>query len=146
MQNLFRNALVLAKGETGRAATGKGQALHLEKRNDVLVESGIVPELFDEIEKNVGRERLQFLPEKIDIVEDREMFRRVTERAERRHDVRFGFPILRLQLLAEVLIDSSGTCAVKKNENFEFLFHAIFVVFVIPSGVEESLIFIVRQQ
>ena len=146
MQNLFRNALVLAKGKTGRAATGKGQALHLEKRNNVLVESGVVPELFDQVEKNIGRARLQFLPEKIDIVEDREMFRRVTERAERGHDVRFGFPILCLQLLAEVLIDCRWTCAVEKHEDFKFLFHAIFVVFVIPSGVEESLIFIVRRQ
>jgi len=120
--------------------------LHFEKRNDVLVESGVVPELFDKVEKNIGRERLQFLPEKIDIVEDREMFRRVTERAERGHDVRLGFPILCFQLLAEVLIDGGWTGAVEKNQNFEFLFHAIFVVFVIPSGVEESLIFIVRQQ
>src|SRR4029450_1352991 len=126
MQNLFRNALVLAKGKTGRAATGKRQALHFEKRNDVLVESGVIPELFDKVEKDIGRERLQFLPEKIDIVEDREMFGRVTERAERGHDVRLGFPILCFQLLAKVLIDGRRTCAVEKNENFEFLFHAIW--------------------
>jgi len=49
-------------------------------------------------------------------------------------------PILRFHFLAEVLIDGGGTCAVEKDEDFEFLFHAIFVLFVIPSVVEESLI------
>ena len=97
----------------------------------VLVESGVVPELFDKVEKNIGRKRLQFLPKKIDIIEDREMFRRVTERAERGHDVRLGFPILRFQLLAEVLIDGGRTCAVEKNENFEFLFHKQLFVSVL---------------
>ena len=38
MQDFFRNAFVLAKGQTGRAAAGKRQTLHLEKRNDVLIE------------------------------------------------------------------------------------------------------------
>jgi hypothetical protein len=66
------------------------------------------------------------LPEKIDIVEDREMLRRVTERAERGHDVRLGFPILCFQLLAEVLVDRGGTCAVEQHQDFEFLFHAIW--------------------
>ena len=76
----------------------KGQALHFEKGNNVLVESRIVPELFDQVEKNVGRERLQFLPQKIDVVVDGEMLRRVAERAERGHDVRLGLPIFRFQL------------------------------------------------
>ena len=61
VQDFFRNAFVLAKRKTRRAATGEGQALHLEKRNDVLIESRIIPELFYEIEKNIRREGLQFL-------------------------------------------------------------------------------------
>jgi hypothetical protein len=126
VENLFRDALVLAKSKTGGAAAGKGEALHFEKGNDVLVESGVVLELFDEVEKNIGRERLQFLPEKIDIVENGEMLRRVAERAERGHDVRLGLPILRFHLLAEVLIDGGGTCTVEKHEDFEFLFHVIW--------------------
>ena len=67
------------------------------------------------------------------------MLRRVAKRAERGHDVRLGLPILRFHLLAEILIDGGGTCAVEKDEDFEFLFHVIFVRFVIPSVVEESL-------
>ena len=61
VQDFFRNAFVLAKRKTSRAATGEGQALHLEKRNDVLIEPRIIPELFYEIEKNIRREGLQFL-------------------------------------------------------------------------------------
>jgi hypothetical protein len=63
----------------------------------------------------------------------------MAERPERSHDVRLGFPILRFHLLAEVLIETGGTCAVEKHEDFEFLFHVVFVGFVIPSEVEESL-------
>src|SRR5437667_3929528 len=102
VENLFRDALVLAKRETGRAAAGKGQVLHFEKGNDVLVESGIVPELFDKVEKNIRRECLEFLPQKIDIIKDGEMLRRVSKRAERGHDVRLSLPILRFHLLAEI--------------------------------------------
>src|SRR5207248_7371286 len=45
MQNFLRNAFVLAKNETGRAATGEGHALHFEKRNNVLVEPAVILEL-----------------------------------------------------------------------------------------------------
>ncbi len=100
---------MLAKRETGRAATGKGHALHFEKRNDVLIEAAVVLELVGEVEKDIGREGLQFLPEQIEIVEDGEMLRRVAERAERGQDVRLGFPILRLQFRAQILIERGGT-------------------------------------
>src|SRR5437667_6109126 len=116
MENLFRDALVLAKGETGRAAAGKGQVLHFEKGNDVLIESGIVLELFDQVEKNIGREALQFLPEKIDIVKNGKMLRRMAERAERGADVRLCLPVLSFHLLAEILIDGSASCALQKDE------------------------------
>src|SRR6266496_734904 len=55
-EDFFRDAFVLAKSETSRAATGKRHALHLEQRNDVLVESRIVFELLDQVEKNVRLE------------------------------------------------------------------------------------------
>src|SRR5207244_8174475 len=103
VENLFRHTLVLAKSKTSLATAGKGQVLHFEKGNDVLIESGIVLELFDQVEKNIGREGFQFLPEKIDIVKNGEMLRRVAKRAERGHDVRLSLPILRFHFLAEVL-------------------------------------------
>ena len=119
---------MLAKDEPDRAAAGKGHPLHFEKRNDVLVEAGVVLELFDQVEKNVGREIFQFLPDQIKIIENGEMLSRVAERPERLHHVRLGFPILRLHLLAQVLVDLGGAAAVEKNENFEFLFHARYLV------------------
>ena len=117
---------MLAKGQTGRAAAGKRQALHLEKRYDVLIEPRIVLELLDQIEKNIRRERFQFLPQKIDIVENREMLGAVTEAAERFHHVGFRFPVFGLHLGREILVDRGRSAAVEKNENFEFLFHCLF--------------------
>ena len=98
----------------------------------------IVSELFDQIEKDVGRERLQFLAQKIDIVVDGEMLGRVAERAERAHDIGFGLPFFRFQFIAEILINRGRTCAVEEHQDFEFLFHDC-VVSVIPTEVEESL-------
>ena len=117
---------MFAKDETGRAAAGKGHALHFEKGNDVLVEPAVVLELVGQIENDVGREGFQFLPQQIEIVEDGEMFRGVAERAERGQDVCLGFPILGLHLLAQVLVDRGRTDGVEKGEDFEFLFHAIW--------------------
>ena len=117
---------MFTKSQPGRAAARKWQTLHLQKRNNVLIETGPVFELFDEIEKNVGRTGLQFLPHEIDIVVDGEMLRSVTELAQRGHDVRLGFPVLCFQLFCEVLIEFGGTCAVEQHEDFEFLFHAKF--------------------
>ena len=104
----------------------KGTLLHLEKRNNVLVEPAVVLELIGQIENDVGGEGFQFLPEQIEIVEDGEMLRRVTQLAERRQDVCLGFPILRLHLLAQVLVDRRGTDGVEKREDFEFLLHVIW--------------------
>ena len=123
MQDFFRNTFVLAKGETGRATASEGQALHLEKRNDVLIEPRIVPELFDEVEKNVRSEGLQFLAHKIDIVVNGKMLGRVTDRTKRGHDIRLGLPVFCLQFLREILINCCGTYAVEQNEDFKFLFH-----------------------
>ena len=61
----------------------------------------------------------------------------VPQRTERVHHIRLGLPLFRFQFVAEILIDSGRTCAVKEHENFELLFHAILSV-VIPSEVEES--------
>ena len=83
MQNLFRDAFVFAKNETGRAATGEGDALHFEKGNYVLVEPAVVLELIRQIEYYVGGEVFEFLPHQIEIIENGEVFCGVTERAER---------------------------------------------------------------
>ena len=48
--------------------------------------------------------------------------------AERGQDVRLGFPILGLQLLAQVLIDRGRLDGVEKGEDFEFLFHVRYLV------------------
>ena len=125
-EDLFRDALVLAQDEPGRAAAGERHALHLEKRNDVLIEPAVVLELVGQIENHIRREALQLLPEQIEIVEDGEMLGRVAELAERGEDVRLGFPILRLHLRAQILVDRRRTDGVEKGEDFEFLFHAIW--------------------
>jgi len=76
----------------------------------------------------------------------------MTELAERGHHVRFGFPVLGLQLFRKVLIERGRTCAVKEHEDFEFFLHVVFVVFVMSSETacppwwEESLLFTVRQR
>src|SRR4051812_39698577 len=66
------------------------------------------------------------------------MLRGVTERAERLHDIGFGLPFLCFQLIAEILIDLGGTCAVEEHKDFELPFHALCLVIVIPSEVENG--------
>ena len=127
-ENFFRDAFVFAKSKTSRAATGEWHALHLQKRNNVLVEFRIVFELFDQVEKDVRLKAFHFLPDKIDIVEDGEMLGGVAELAERGHHVRLGLPILRLHLLAQVLVDLGRTNAVEKDQDFKSLFHARYLV------------------
>ena len=119
---------MFAKDQSGRAATGEGDALHFEKGNDVLVEPAVVLELVGQIENYVRREAFQFLPQQIEIIKDGEMFGGVAERAERGQDVGLGFPILGLHLLAQVLIDRGRPDGVEKGEDFEFLLHAIWCV------------------
>src|SRR5438046_3200186 len=82
MQNLFRDAFVFAKNETGRAATGEGDALHFEKGNYVLVEPAVVLELVGEIKNYVGREVIQFLPDQIAVINSGELFCGVAEGAD----------------------------------------------------------------
>ena len=104
---------MFAKGQPGRAAAGERQALHLQKRNNVLVEFRLVPELFDQIEEDIGRERLQFLPQQIDIIIDRQMLRSVAQSAERVHHIRLGLPLFRFQFVTEILVHSRRTGAVE---------------------------------
>ncbi|PYI95309.1 MAG: hypothetical protein DMF00_16090 [Verrucomicrobia bacterium] len=84
--------------------------------------------MFDQIEKDIWRERLQFLPQEIDIVIDGQMLRCVPHRAERFHHIRLGLPLFRFQFVAEILVDGRRTCAVEQNENLEFLLHVLFLV------------------
>ncbi len=101
--------------------------MHLEKRNDVLIESRIVFELLDQVEKNVRREAFHFLPDKIDIVEDGEMLGSVTELTERGHHVRLCLPLLGLHFLAQVGVDRCRPDAVEQDQDFEFLFHEVLI-------------------
>src|SRR5262249_34346504 len=78
------------------------------------------------------------LAQKIDIIVDGQMLRCVTQRTERSHDIGFGFPFFRFQLIAEILIDFRRACAIEQDENLELLLHD-FVFSVIPTEVEESL-------
>ena len=125
MQDFFRDAFVFAKNESGRTATGEGDALHFEKGNDVLIKPPVILELVGQIKNYVGREGFQFLPQQIEIIKDGEMFCGVAEHAERTQDVCLSFPILGFHLLAQVLIDGGRPDGVEKGQNFEFLFHAI---------------------
>src|SRR4029077_14913449 len=98
MQNFFRDALVFAERQSGRAAASEGQTLHFEERNDVLIEARVVLELLDQIEKDIWLEAFDFLPDKIDVVENSKVIRGVTELGERGHHVCFGLPFLSLHL------------------------------------------------
>ena len=81
--------------------------------------------MFDQIEKNVRLEAFHFLPDKIDIVEDGEMFGGVTEFAERSHHIRFGLPLLGFHFLAQIGVDRRRLDAVEQDQDFEFLFHSV---------------------
>ena len=74
---------MFAKNETGRAATGEGNALHFEKGNYVLVEPAVVFELVGEIKNYVRGEVLQFLPQQIKIIKDSEMLFGIAKGVER---------------------------------------------------------------
>src|SRR5262249_59663011 len=84
------------------------------------------PELFDQIEKDIRRECLQFLPQQIDIIIDGEVLRCMAQRPQSVHYIRLGLPLLRFQFVAEILVNSRWTGAVEKDENFELFFHGTF--------------------
>src|SRR5690349_5888014 len=125
MQNFFRDTLVFAKNKTGSAATGKWDALHFQKGNDVLIEAAVVLELIGQIKNHVRLESCQLLPQEIEIIENGEVLPGMAERAQRAQDIGLGFPILRFHFLAQVLVDLGRPDGVEKSENFEFLFHTI---------------------
>ena len=49
----------------------------------------------------------------------------VTEGAQRAQDIGLGFPILRLHLLAQILVDLGRPDGVEQGKDLEFLFHTI---------------------
>src|SRR4030095_11400879 len=120
MQNFFRDAFVFAKNESSRAATGEGDALHVEKRNNVLVEPAVVFELVGEVKNYIRPEGFQFLPQQVKIIKDGEMLFGIAKGVESAQDVCFGFPVLGFHLLAQVLIDGGRPDGVEKREDFEF--------------------------
>jgi hypothetical protein len=64
--------------------------VHLEERNDVLVEGAVVLELVGEVEDEVGLEAIEFLAEQVEVVEDGEVRDGVAEFGERGEDVGLG--------------------------------------------------------
>src|SRR5262245_53931423 len=60
MENFLRNALVFAKNQAGGAATSKGHVLHLQERNNILVESAVVLKLIRQIKNYIRLEGFQF--------------------------------------------------------------------------------------
>ena len=82
--------------------------MHFEEGDDVLVERAVVLELVGQVENHVGLEALQLLRQQVQVVENREVFRGVTEVAERRQDVRLRLPVVGLQLRAQVLVERGG--------------------------------------
>jgi hypothetical protein len=49
----------------------------------------------------------------------------VTERNERGHYVCLGLPIGRFHFRRKILVERGRARAIKKNQDFEFLFHAV---------------------
>ena len=64
------------------------------------------------------------MPQQIEIVEDGEVFDRVTELAERGEDIGLSRPIRGLQERGQILIERCRLDGIKEDEDFEFLFHA----------------------
>src|SRR5206468_4233458 len=71
---------------------------------------------------------LQFLPQQIEVVENRQMFRRVAKFAEGVEDIRLRLPILGLQLCAEILVERGAGHRVEQRKDFQFAFHKCLAV------------------
>jgi hypothetical protein len=126
-ENFFGDAFVFAERQAGRAAAGERQPLHFQEGNDILVEGAVVLELIGEVEDDVRLEVLELLPHEVEIVEDGEVLGGVAELFQRREHMGFGFPIIGLQLRAEILVERGGRNGVEQRQDFEFLFHGYFV-------------------
>ena len=72
------------------AAAGERYAVHFEEGNDVLIECAVVFELIGKVEKHVRLKAIELLAQQVQVVEDGEMFNRVTEFGERAKDVGLG--------------------------------------------------------
>src|SRR5204863_10203793 len=82
------------------------------------------------------------LPHKTNVVIDDEILRCMNEDPDRCHHFGLDFPVGCLQLISEVLINSCGTCPIKKHHHYKFLFHDLLRLFVVSPEIEESLIII----
>ena len=89
-EDLFRDSLVFAKREACRAATGETQAMHFEKRHDVLIERAVVVELIRQVEDQVRLKLIRLLSKQVQVVEDGEVFDGVAKFAEGRQHAGFG--------------------------------------------------------
>ena len=97
--------------------------MHRQERDDVLVKGAIVIELVGQVKDDVGPKGLVFLREKIEVVEDCEMSRRVIQFVQGFQHARFGLAIFSFQFLAQILVDGGRGHGIEQRENFELLLH-----------------------
>ena len=86
------------------------------------VGAGVV-ELIGQVENGIGLEELKFLPEQIEVVENREMILFVTELVQCCEHVSFGFAILGFEVLGQIGIDPRRRQRIEQREDFELLLH-----------------------
>ena len=126
-EDFLGDALVLAERQARGAAAGERDAVHREKRHDVLVEGPVVPELVGQVEDHVRAEGLQLLPQEIEVVEDGQMLVGIAELAQGGEHAGLGLPVGGLQLGTQILVERRGSDGIKQGENFQFLGHGYFV-------------------
>jgi glycerol-3-phosphate cytidylyltransferase-like family protein len=124
-EDFLGNAFVFAERQTGRSAARERHVVEFEERNDVLVESAVVFELVRQVENQVRLKALEFLADEVGIIEYGQVVRDAAQLLQRLEHIGLGLPILRLQFVAEVLIQRRRTNRVEQGEDFQFLLHAI---------------------
>ena len=95
----------------------------------MLVEGPVVPELVGQLEYHVRAEGLEFLPQQIEVVEDRELLVRVAELVRgRRRTPASVFQSAVFNSDRRSSFSVVGRTASKKREHFEFFPHVIWYV------------------
>src|SRR6185369_1086478 len=114
------------------AAAGEGQPVHFQEGNDVLIESAVLFELVREVENDFRLKALELLTQQFQVVEDGEVFVRVTEFAQRRHDIALGLPALGLEVRSQIFIDAETFSGSEQGQDFEFFLQGYFVRLNLP--------------
>jgi hypothetical protein len=117
-EDFFGDAFVFAEGEAGGAASGERHALHFEERHDVLIEGAVVLKLVGQVENHVRLEALEFLAQEIQVIKNGQVLHGVTQLLEGGQDMGFRFPVIRLQLGGQILIDRGGGDRIEQGQHF----------------------------